>query len=205
MGLVTVPLHNPGDTIPSADWNIIANNINGGGVMIKLADTTLLTTAASVDFTSIPQTFAHLRLITYLRGDTAAATLNTSIRMNNDSTAGHYFDAYGQDTDAAHVSGGDPLTTNTAALLCAIPGASAIAGHFGVASVDIQHYTGVTGSKPYSGTGYYLTNSATGNEASRVIGGIWAISGTAITRLTIFPASGNFIAGSRVTLYGLPQ
>jgi hypothetical protein len=36
-----------------------------------------------------------------------------------------------------------------------------------------------------------------------MVGGKWRTVGTAINRITVFPAAGNFVAGSRVTLYGL--
>ncbi len=89
MGYAALPTKNPGDTLTSALWNTYLQGNADSGFMRMLADTTLGVAAASIDFTSIPQTFAHLMLALYGRGDTAVVNQFVRIRFNNDSGANY--------------------------------------------------------------------------------------------------------------------
>ena len=57
--------------------------------MGAIFDTTLGAAASTVDVTGIVATYAHLRVVAYLRGDTAAGATALSIRFNADSSAAY--------------------------------------------------------------------------------------------------------------------
>lgn len=205
MGFATAPTHLPGDTCPSADWNTLANDINSG-LARALADSgTLGIATASIDFTSIPATFAQLMLVLYGRGDTAAGIANVQCRFNNDSAADYHqqaIDAVGTTVTAADAG----AAAGTSAVIGHIPAATAPANAFGQLDMVIAHYTNAVNQKTFAARSY-AKQAATGvgSGSIRTVGGIWMAAPAAISRFTIFPGAGNFAAGTRAVLYGLPQ
>lgn len=166
-----------------------------------VADSTLGSAAASIDFAGLPTTYAHMRVAMYARGTAVATTATVTCRMNSDAVAGHYFDVLGQDTDAAHISGGDTATTNTLMNIGSIAAASATASAFSALVMDIPGYASTVGTKSVIAWSYGFLNSGTGNQFVRTAGANWSVSGTAINRLTFGLSSGNFDVGTRCTVY----
>jgi hypothetical protein len=196
-GYAALPTKNPGDVLTSALWNTYLQGNADSGFMRMLADSTLSGAAASIDFTSIPSTFAHLMLVAYLRGDNAAALISALLRANNDSAANYLFEQVSGAAAAASATSGAAQTAMTASGLCAAAGAAA--GTFTPIVAFIPHYTNVVGAKTMLGLSFYA-----GTPQVQLLGNYWS-STAAINRLTLLPSVGNFIAGSRFTLYGLPQ
>lgn len=173
------------------------------GYMRMIADSTAVGAVASFDFASIPQTFAHLMVVLEARGDTAGNLVSACVRFNNDSGASQYSYAAILNTSAS-ADGTLDNTSNTLGLLGAVPAAAAAAQLAGTTSFTVQRYAGGTLLKRWLaqyGTQYAST---TGAWQMGLTSGFWN-SSAAITRVTLFPASGNFVAGSRATIYGLPQ
>jgi hypothetical protein len=200
-GFTTVPLHNPGDTFPSADWNTVANDLNNGGVMRMLADTKLLGSVASIDFASIPQTFAHLKVVAYLHGDQASPQA-INLKMNGDGAANHYL------WGGASLQSGTTTVGNTGSS----PGDTKIqipaflvgtgnANMAGIMELLIPHYTDTTYWHHVLG---HATCWDAGPGHNYEFFGVWE-QALAINELTFTPAAGNFVAGTRITVYGLPQ
>lgn len=156
--------------------------------------------AASFDFTSLPSQFAHLLIVVYGRGDTVAVNTTILCRFNNDTAANY-------DTERGYNVG---TTTNTpqetladtAAHIGSIPAASAPAGLAGMSRVDIAGYAATTFQKAVVSAGAYKTATTTGSLVADQYASFWR-STAAINRVTILPVAGNFIAGSRCTVYGL--
>lgn len=197
----TVPNHNPGDTMPSADWNVIANNLNNGGVMRMLADTTLGVAAASIDFTSIPATFAHLLLVLIGRGDAVLTEVDVLLRFNGDSGAN--YDDQGVGNNAATTAFAFQDSAATAIKIGSITAASSTASTPGAIRAEIPQYAGAVFHKvAVAVDGRFDDTAGTYRVAARA--GRWR-SAVAANRVTLLPASGNFIIGTRATLYGLPQ
>lgn len=206
-GFATVPTHDPGDTFPSADWDIVAANMNNGGLYRKIADATLSVAAASIDFQNVDQTFASLKLVMSARGDNANPAVSVQIRFNSDSGSTSYFDVLGQFTDAATAETGHTAGASSAQA-GNMPGSTAAVAYFGALSIEIPDYTSVVKNKSFVGMCYLLETSGTGNQLVNLFGGAWNNAGAgaaAITRVTLLAAAGNFAAGTRATLYGLPQ
>lgn len=167
-----------------------------------VSDTTLAIATASFDITGLPTTYAHLRVVCQVRGDTAATAVTVRMRMNNDSTA-----VYDSETSAAvggsALSGSEALAA-TSASLGDVPAATASSGVPGQVVVDISNYGGVVfASKPWTCQSHRIaTKATTGNIVAGFSGGSWnAAVAAAISRLTIFPSSGNFAIGSRCSVY----
>ena len=165
----------------------------------SLYDSTLGVASASVDITGIVADYAHLRLVAYLRGDTAATGIVVNARFNNDSGAnydGQSLSGTGSSTTAGESFG----QTSVRVGRCAA--ASAGANLFGIIVVDIPHYAGSANNKIALSHCADKTGTATGNLFVEHNSAAWRSSAT-ITRITLLPSAGNFAAGSRVTLYGM--
>jgi hypothetical protein len=193
-----LPTKNPGDVLTSALWNTYLQGNADSGFMRMLADSTLVGAQASFDFTSIPATFAHLMLVLFARGDTAASTTPVLMRFNGDTTAQYMFQLMFASATTVGASEGLTQTSIQAGVM---PANTAGASEFGECDITIAHYT--TANLKASNSRYGLrTASTTGTLITGASSGSW--NGSAINRITLLPAAGNFVAGSRATLYGLP-
>jgi hypothetical protein len=165
----------------------------------SLFDSTLVGSAANVDITSIVATYAHLLVVVYARGDTAAANTNQLFRFNGDTAANY---------DYQLLTGGGATVTaveafaQTSAFIGFPPANTAGANLFGVSITFIPHYAGSTNNKLALSVASSKTGTTTGLMKNYLSAGFWR-SSAAINRVTLLPAAGNFVAGTRVTLYGM--
>jgi hypothetical protein len=201
---VALPTKNPGDILTSALWNTYLQGNADSGFARKLADTTLAAAAASIDFASIPATFAHLLLICYLRGDTAAVSFDAMLRVNGDSGA-NYDDAINYFTNVSTVTqrsdfGATSITTSGGANL---PAANAPANAEGVLEILIPHYANTVNHKSVQWQGHGEQAAAAASFYNWIGAGRWK-STAAINELTLIASVGNFAIGSRVELVGIP-
>lgn len=164
--------------------------------MVLIQDQLLAADTATFDFTSIPGSYRHL-LIT-LSGRMTGAVADDAVTMQfNADTGNNYIWQYdGYSSSAGSVGGG--VTGSTSVRVGELPGASATTGYTGSFDIRIADYAATTLFKSWHSVGHRAstTRFAFNN------GGIW-VSTSAITRVTITPSSGNFLAGSRATLYAL--
>ena len=166
--------------------------------MAQLYDSVLSGTAASFDVQNISQAYNHLKLVVLVRGDNGAAAQASSIRFNNDSAGNYQYNI---------LRGNNSLTTSqllaaqTAGHFGTIPGAGLTASYFAGGEILIPSYALTSAFKVYSSN---LASPAptAANAYMDVIDGVWS-STAAINRITLFPAAGSWIAGSRLTIYGL--
>ena len=174
----------------------------GGGAMALIADTTVSgAAAANIDFASIAGTYKHLRVVGQARGDTAANNVLVKLRMNADSTAAHYqwdiAEFYGGSTGNGSENGSDTAMSIGHACANTSP-----ANTPGVFAIDIPNYASTVFNKVITGTYGYASGGGAGGNLTGTAFGIW-VSTAAITELTFLPAAGNFIIGSRISLYGI--
>jgi hypothetical protein len=170
----------------------------GTGIGSVLYDSTLAA-AGAISITSISQSYAHLVLVAQLRGDAVAANRTISVRFNNDTGANY---------DAQYVAGNNSTATAAASVgatsgaIGAIPAGSATAGYAGALVLEIPNYSGTTF---YKTAAYRTTKDENGAAANMVTysGTVFWRSTNAITRIDLGILTGNFDAGSRVTLYGI--
>ena len=170
------------------------------GQMQLIQEVVLTGAQASIDFLNIPQTFAHLQLYAYARSSDAQLDTDLALRLNNDSSASYFYQY--QYAAGASVVGGE-LGAQTRMGLGVMPGANAPAGFFGQSDILIENYTSTVGNKIATGRAFWLRGTGGGSFIIRHAGGGQNVIGVPITRLTVFPAAGNFVAGTRVGLYGI--
>jgi hypothetical protein len=171
-----------------------------GGALTQIFDSLLAAPAASFDVTGISAAFTHLMLVGYLRGDTASITDSAIARLNNDSAASYDSERLqGSVTTASAVEG----IGGTSVTLGVIPAANATAGYFGAVFGILPAYTNATGDKPVLAPFWSGIANTTTNQFVGVGGGKWRTTATPVSRLTILPGSGQFVTGSRFSLYGI--
>jgi len=175
----------------AANMQAIAEAIDPKLGLVLLATATLPSVAATVDFTSIPQTpYTHLRILYTLRTTSAVYAEVFGYRFNNDSGANYNDPALNRTYIRSHYQYG-------------IAGASKGGLDFSPGEIVIQNYANTALWK-----GAYSIGSAADNGGDTFQGqggcaGIWK-SAAAINRVTIFvPSGASFAAGSRAYLYGV--
>lgn len=179
-----------GDIVTAAEFRKSAGSIY---------DTTLGASAASIDVTGIVGTYAHLMITIYARGDLVGTNTTILMRLNGD--AGTNYDYQTLIGSAAATSAGEQFA-NGAVLVGVATGSTAGANLFNASEVFIPNYAGSTNNKQYVAINGLKTGTTTGTMFVEVFGGGWR-STAAINRITLFPGSGNFVAGTRVTIHAL--
>lgn len=169
----------------------IATYPASSGGLTLIQSQTLSTSAASVTFSGIPQTFSHLKLIINSVTSVTSAAAPIELTINGDSGA-HYF--YNVITNSF---GTNPTAVSTSSAAFAVMGdagdnnASA-AGN----EITIMGYSGSTFGKAMTGVcssttlGVYTT------------AGLWTQTAP-VTSVTLTLGSGTFTAGSTFSLYGM--
>lgn len=180
------------ELITAADVNLLP---------VLIASSTLGGSAANIDFTSIPSIYSSLMLVCWLRTDFAGAALNCHVRLNNDSAANYDYQVLAGSAATASAS---ESFGQTMAFIGPAPGATAGASLFSAHVVHFPHYAGTTNNKAQSAISGTKTGTSTGNITVAEISSFWR-SNTAVSRVTILPTSGNLVAGSRASLYGMGQ
>jgi hypothetical protein len=164
---------------------------------MKLIETkTLTVAAASIEFTSIPQTFTDLIILSSLRSSRASTVEIVKLEFNTVTTGYTYRELVGDGAVAAS-------STGSYTRFALIPGTSNTSNTFSNDMNYIPNYTS-SAAKSFS-TESVNENNATGQFSAYINTAANAWTGTgAITsfKLSNF-FSTNFIAGSTVSLYGV--
>lgn len=185
------------------DGVLTAAKFAPGNVMQLIQSTGILGASSGlVSFTPIAATWRGLELRIVGRSTAAVVSEAVLLKPNGDGTAGNYF---GQQTlvGAAATASAAELAGLAYAHVGLVPGASSSnAGWHGAITVTIQNYTGGQ-FKTIAAVNYLNTNTSAGAATVRVQGSSWALA-AAITRLDVGPISGQWAAGSIISLYGIP-
>lgn len=186
----------PGGT-PASKKATLADVRTGMQVgMVKIAS---VGSGATFDFTSIPATYSHLKIVLQARGDTAAAGTAVHMHFNND-TAGNYDSETIDAINTTLTSGAQVATANN--FIGGIPANTATANQAGMIEITIPNYASTTFFKNYLAVGGNDQTQLVADQIMRITQGQWR-STAAINRVTIVPGAGNFAAGSTATLYGM--
>ena len=165
-----------------------------------LFDSTLSSANATIDTgaSGIAGTASHLLIYFYLRSNKNATTDTVTVTVNNDSSAVYYQ----QVTQSFNTTvQGVPAQGGTSFNLDSVPAATAPAGVFTPWAFFLPQYAGTVGGKALQAlAGYRASSIAGGLEAKDMI--MFYDSTSAISRLAV-TCSGQFIVGSRMTIYGL--
>lgn len=190
-------LLNVTDGVDPTDGATVGQVAALSGLTLIASSTVSGSSVATIDFSSIPDTYTHLRLYIIARGTNASAQL-MNVRFNNDSGA-NYGMGRGQRSGPSAWAA-DGVASGTAANVGTAAGSGAAAGDAMVHFVDIPFYAGTTWNKvtlAMRGGGLFSSQPGIG-----VVGGVWN-STAAINRITLLLAANNFDIGSVVYLYGI--
>jgi hypothetical protein len=152
---------------------------------------------AAIDIQNISQGFEHLRIYFLSRTDHFGTT-NLMLRLNNDT--GNNYDYQHMQVLGTTVSG---LTSAAASniLLGSIHAENAAANRWGVFTIDIPNYTS-NQHKRVIATNSHIRDATTSNFLMIKISAGWRNTDS-IDRVTLSPLSGNFLAGTVISIYGL--
>jgi len=178
---------------------IYASQISGHlftqGTFDSIATTTVgAGGAASITFSSIPQTYTHLQIRGIIKN---TSTTNFAAMQFNSDTGNNYSAHYLDGDGATAISGG---AANYDKCYFSYGGTSANANVFGVAVIDILDYAntnkfktvrGLTGVDVNGVGGYVELNSSSWRSTS------------AITNINILFGANNFAQYSQIALYGI--
>jgi hypothetical protein len=154
---------------------------------------------ASVTFDSIPQTYKSLIVEGIGRSSTNAQSTAVQIRCNDD--AGNNYDAqavfaYGVTEDGANAA------ASGSGWLSNLPAATAAAGAAAQFEFKCKGYAGTTFMKNFVGVWLEKRLNGTPEQLVAAHGVTWR-STSAITKIVLYPAAGNWVEGSQFTLYGV--
>jgi hypothetical protein len=176
-----------------------ATTASEGGAMTRIGSPIVLASPApNFDFTSIPSTYNHLKIIIQARGDTALGQTDVQMRLNNDGGANYDNELLNGINTTASASN---VTAGVDNYIGNVPAASATAGFAGSLEIVIFNYARTTFYKNYNGISGSMA-SAAANALSRFSTGQWRNT-AAVSRVTLVPGAGNFDTGSVATLYGI--
>lgn len=193
------------DSAGQVTWLEVSTGLTVSGTTITSSGEVLIEeytadgTTGTKTFSAIPGTYRSLRLEWVGRSSQAATSTNITVQFNGD-TASNY-DSQLKAASATTLSASESLGA-TSALVGSLSAASATANYAGSGRLFINEYAGTTFFKSGQSQYSYQTGTASGNLTNRayVIG--WR-STSAITSMTVALASGNYVSGTKLRLYGI--
>jgi hypothetical protein len=168
----------------------------GGTPAYELIESRILTTAAStITFSSIPANYKHLQIRGILRSNRSDTWSAYGLRVNNDS--GNNYARHTLFGDRSSVSSGSSTSTS-AALDNGLPAANATANYFVPFVADFLDYSNTSKNKTMRFLYQYELNGASIYLSSA----LWQNT-NAINQISVYDQIGSFVAGSRISLYGI--
>ena len=163
----------------------------------SIATTTLATTTASIEFTSIPVTYTHLQIRGIARTDRASFTEDQIVvRLNSDTATNYsYHRLFG---DGGSVTSAASTTIAEMSTFYA-PAASATGSIFGSVVIDILDSANTNKYKTLRMIGGHDRN---GGGYVSFFSGNWRNT-DAITTIKLFSSSANLVQYSSFALYGV--
>lgn len=165
-----------------------------------ISSNTLSSDAATVNFTSIPQTYADLVLRISARGDASSLSSLLMVGFNSSSINTSCTYLYSQYSSGTVASGRDSAATSAG--FGYFNGATSTSNTFGTIEIYIPNYTTST-AKPISSIAMYENNAAQayGWAQASLANSTSAITSINLSRLI----ANNFLAGSTFYLYGISK
>ena len=148
---------------------------------------------------TLPQSYRDVLVVVSGRATTSASNDNVEVQFNGDTGANYNAQVVqGANTTASAAQNNG----QTSGYFGAISAATATANFSGYSAITVSNYAGTTFQKSWAGVDQApLTTGASGLQ-TQTVGGRWN-STAAITALKVFIASGNFVDGSVVDVYGI--
>ena len=162
--------------------------------MTLIETKTLGTAAASIEFTSIPQTFTDLVVLASARNTTTSEFYRIEINGSSANFTSRYL--LGNSATPATSSGAESL-----APYADMTKSTYTANTFSNSEFYIPNYSGST-NKSISVSGVSENNAAEAYQS--ISAGLWSQT-AAITSVLFRPNSGNFAIGTTISLYGITK
>lgn len=169
------------------------------GPEVLLASSVLGGTAANIDLTAISGAYTHLRLKMLLRCDNAVDDQIMYVKLNNDG--GSNYDRAFVDSGGAVNQVFTPAAPGTASFIGYVVGASRTSGVASLFDLEIPFYAQTNFHKMVHCSGGYA--SPTNGWERLTESYVHYAATTAVSRITIIPNAGNFIAGCAYYLYAI--
>lgn len=186
------------NTTITASGGVISAVGGASGAVTQLGSVSPSATSVA-SFTSISGSYSELRVVCMMRSDAAGTgSVNLLVTFNSDTAANYARQrkfANGTTSTADQALGQNSFTLEAMK-------AGDIAGYAGVYEIIIPFYANTTFYKSVLARNNQLVNTTTASlyDFSQV--GVWA-STSAITRIDLTLASGNYVSGSKCILYGI--
>ena len=176
-----------------------ANNGNSFGALVPIASAAATGSSNSLSFSSIPSTFQDLMIVLNARSTNASTTTQAIMFFNGDVSSSNYSATWIDGNGSSATSG---RQSNFAQLYCVdgMPAASATSGIF---SSTVFHILNYASTSTFKTVLIRQAADLNGSGLSRLTVGLWRATPAAISSLGINAVSGNYAAGSTLTLYGV--
>jgi hypothetical protein len=170
------------------------------GGLVKLFDSTLGASAASIDTGANGVAGGHSDLLIYIVGRCDLVVNSATVALQFNADTGANYD-WIWNRNAGGVLASVSTFADTAAEIGNVPGTTGAATYPGTFAVSIPSYTQTTFFKAGQSLGGSVF-ATLGNTQTTFAAFAWRNT-AAITRVSLFPFSGgNLIAGSRMVIYG---
>ena len=160
--------------------------------------TTTVTTAQTISFTSIPQTYTDLVL--YYTGRESSSNVSAGNRYTFNSASSTY------SMNSIYIQGNtqssDNFTSYSYVRLGEMPANTATANYFGAGIITVFNYAGGTWKSTFHR--WHGVASASNNTSVCEGGAQWQ-SQAAITSMQLLVGQANFMPGSKATLFGITK
>jgi hypothetical protein len=153
---------------------------------------TLGTAAASIEFTSIPQTFTDLVILHSLRSQDAESNGNISINGSTSDFTNRYLRGLSSSADSGSSPGRYAFTLSFS---------TQTANTFSNGSIYIPNYT----SSAFKSISADSVNENNAADTQRFLAAVLWSNTAAITSFALSANAGNIVAGSTVSLYGITK
>ncbi len=184
---------------------MIGNSIAGflgTGVAVSASSFESIATATgtgssgTITFSSIPSTYSHLQVRILGRSDAAAVTQTAVLTVNNDTGANYAYHSLSGDGTSVSASG--TASSSNIPRIYSV-GNNATASIMSVGIIDIHDYASTTKNKTVR---IWTGDDRNGSGRTALSSGLW-INTSAINRVDITTASGNWTTASTFALYGI--
>jgi len=178
----------------------ILGTLSGGaaaGAYELISTTVLSSSAASVTFSGIDQTYKHLQIrATSRSANNGSSYGQISLRFNADSATNYSW--HSLSGDGSTVSSGTNGPSQSSMRIGQTVGSAQVSTLFSFSVTDILDYSSVSKYK----TIRTLNGKQATNPYVELYSGSWR-STNALTSITVFEESGSLATGSRFSLYGI--
>lgn len=186
-----------GDVLTEGVWDKVTTGVNAG-VMRPVADVTLGASATSVNLSAIPSGFRSLCLRVVGRSSAAGATDNIRVQVNGDTAANYDYQVLS--TSGGALSAAEAYGA-TAVVMVGFSTAASPANRFGSCELWVPDYVSA-GEKSMLLVNNRFKGDLVADLTVQSIAAFWR-STAVVSSLQLTMTSGQFVAGSRFTLYAL--